>query len=60
MAIAKANSCACSLDSVIIQDLSPGEGGSLEAGDSAEVKYSGWLLNNHKLGQVSLTLTFWF
>ncbi|CAE1306137.1 FKBP15 [Acanthosepion pharaonis] len=52
VALAKANSCAGSLDSVIIQDLTPGEGGSLEVGDSAEVKYSGWLYTNHKLGQM--------
>lgn len=52
VAVAKANSCVSSLDSVIIQDLVQGDGGSLEMGDSAEVKYSGWLFTDHKLGQM--------
>lgn len=50
--LAKANSSA-SLDSVVIQDLSPGEGQGVETGDSLEVVYTGWLLQNHTTGQVS-------
>lgn len=41
-------------DSVTIQDISPGEGGVLENGDSAEVKYTGWLLSGNTLGEVSV------
>ncbi|XP_014775717.1 FK506-binding protein 15 isoform X2 [Octopus bimaculoides] len=52
IAIAKSKLCDSALDTVIIQDLVLGEGNSLETGDSAEVKYTGWLLTNKKLGQV--------
>ncbi|XP_036363699.1 FK506-binding protein 15 isoform X2 [Octopus sinensis] len=52
IAIAKSKSCDGALDTVIIQDLVHGEGNPLETGDSAEVKYTGWLLTNKKLGQV--------
>ena len=34
------------------QDYAPGEGGALESGDSAEVKYTGWLLQNNAFGDV--------
>ena len=40
------------MDGVIIQDLSPGEGGTLEMGDSVEMKYTGWLLQKNSFGQV--------
>ncbi|XP_013870155.1 FK506-binding protein 15 [Austrofundulus limnaeus] len=49
--LAKANSTS-SLDSVVIQDLSLGEGQAVENGDSLEVVYTGWLLQNHTIGQV--------
>ncbi|XP_041854809.1 FK506-binding protein 15 isoform X2 [Melanotaenia boesemani] len=49
--LAKANS-ASALDSVVIQDLSLGEGQAVENGDSLEVVYTGWLLENHTIGQV--------
>ena len=47
------NSCSDASNSVTIQDLMPGEGGSLENGDSAEVKYTGWLLSGNSFGNVS-------
>ncbi|XP_071337925.1 FK506-binding protein 15 isoform X2 [Trachinotus anak] len=49
--LAKANSAA-SLDSVVVQDLSLGEGQGVENGDSLEVVYTGWLLQNHAIGQM--------
>lgn len=49
--LAKANSTA-SLDTVVVQDLSLGEGQGVENGDSLEVVYTGWLLQNHTIGQV--------
>ena len=50
--LAKANSAA-SLDTVVVQDLSLGEGQAVENGDSLEVVYTGWLLQNHVIGQVT-------
>uniref|UniRef100_A0A8C1U7W8 peptidylprolyl isomerase n=1 Tax=Cyprinus carpio TaxID=7962 RepID=A0A8C1U7W8_CYPCA len=48
--------CICSLsgalDSVLIQDLVLGEGQAVENGDSLEVAYSGWLLQNNTIGQM--------
>ncbi|XP_030579634.1 FK506-binding protein 15 isoform X1 [Archocentrus centrarchus] len=49
--LAKVNS-ASSLDVVVLQDLSLGEGQSVENGDSVEVVYTGWLLENHTVGQM--------
>ncbi|XP_018524829.1 FK506-binding protein 15 isoform X3 [Lates calcarifer] len=49
--LAKVNSAA-SLDAVVIQDLSLGEGQEVENGDSLEVVYTGWLLQNHTIGQM--------
>uniref|UniRef100_A0A8C6NTQ3 peptidylprolyl isomerase n=1 Tax=Nothobranchius furzeri TaxID=105023 RepID=A0A8C6NTQ3_NOTFU len=49
--LAKANSTS-SLDSVLIQDLRLGEGQAVENGDLLEVVYTGWLLENHTMGQV--------
>ncbi|XP_037536706.1 FK506-binding protein 15, partial [Nematolebias whitei] len=49
--LAKANSTS-SLDSALIQDLSLGEGPAVDSGDSLEVVYTGWLLQNHTIGQV--------
>ncbi|XP_051278238.1 FK506-binding protein 15 isoform X2 [Dicentrarchus labrax] len=49
--LAKANSAA-SLDAVVIQDLSLGEGQAVENGDSLEVVYTGWLLQNNAIGQM--------
>ncbi|XP_061674489.1 FK506-binding protein 15-like isoform X16 [Syngnathoides biaculeatus] len=49
--LAKANSCNV-LDSVVTQDLSLGEGQAVQYGDSLEVTYGGWLLQNHTIGQM--------
>nr|XP_033816226.1 FK506-binding protein 15 isoform X2 [Geotrypetes seraphini] len=49
--IAKWN-CRLSLDSVLYQELILGEGRAVEVGDSMEVAYTGWLFQNHGLGQV--------
>ncbi|CAJ1068697.1 FK506-binding protein 15 isoform X3 [Xyrichtys novacula] len=49
--LAKANSVP-SLDIVVVQDLSLGEGQAVENGDSLEVVYTGWLLQNHSVGQM--------
>lgn len=52
VALAKANSQNPA--SLVIQDLVKGEGQSLENGDTAEIKYSGWLLQNCTFGQVGI------
>lgn len=50
--LAKANSQGQSLNSLVIQDLVKGDGQALENGDTAEIKYSGWLLSNFTFGQM--------
>lgn len=49
--LAKANSTG-PLDTVVVQDIALGEGQGVENGDSVEVVYTGWLLQNHTFGQV--------
>ncbi|XP_060787180.1 FK506-binding protein 15 isoform X2 [Neoarius graeffei] len=49
--LAKAN-CACPLEMLVTQDLVLGEGQGVENGDSLEVAYTGWLLQNHTIGQM--------
>ncbi|KAK3566032.1 hypothetical protein QTP86_024566 [Hemibagrus guttatus] len=49
--LAKAN-CSSPLEMLVIQDLLLGEGQGVENGDSLEVAYTGWLLQNHTIGQV--------
>ncbi|XP_029295812.1 FK506-binding protein 15 isoform X2 [Cottoperca gobio] len=49
--MAKANSAVC-LDAVVVQDLCVGEGQAAENGDSLEVVYTGWLLQNHAIGEI--------
>ncbi|XP_037707085.1 FK506-binding protein 15 isoform X2 [Choloepus didactylus] len=49
--IAKCNSTS-SLGTVLSQDLIVAEGPAVEVGDSLEVAYTGWLFQNHVLGQV--------
>ncbi|XP_053091967.1 FK506-binding protein 15 isoform X2 [Pangasianodon hypophthalmus] len=49
--LAKANGTS-PLDMLVIQDLVLGEGQVVENGDSLEVAYSGWLLQNHTIGQM--------
>lgn len=44
------------LDSVLYQDLLLGEGQGVEAGDSLEIAYTGWLFQNNGLGQVKTLL----
>lgn len=51
MCLAKANSAA-SLDAALVQDLRVGEGQAVEVGDFLEVSYTGWLMQNHAMGQV--------
>uniref|UniRef100_A0A8C1J1D0 peptidylprolyl isomerase n=1 Tax=Cyprinus carpio TaxID=7962 RepID=A0A8C1J1D0_CYPCA len=38
--------------SLVTQDLVQGEGQAVDVGDTVEVAYSAWLLQNHSLGQV--------
>ena len=52
IAITKANCYGGSLTDVVRQDLVGGEGSPLQVGDSAEVKYTGWLFSDHNFGQV--------
>ncbi|KAM6930962.1 FK506-binding protein 15 [Xenentodon cancila] len=49
--LAKANSTT-SLDAVVIQDLILGEGQAVDIGDSLELVYTGWLLQNHTVGKM--------
>nr|XP_021504497.1 FK506-binding protein 15 [Meriones unguiculatus] len=49
--VAKCNSIS-SLETVLCQDLVAAEGPAVDTGDSLEVAYTGWLLQNHMLGQV--------
>ncbi|XP_007642262.1 FK506-binding protein 15 isoform X1 [Cricetulus griseus] len=49
--VAKCNSSS-SLDAVLCQDLVAAEGPAVDTGDSLEVAYTGWLLQNQMLGQV--------
>lgn len=51
MCVAKANS-ASPLEMPVTQDLVLGEGQGVENGDSLEVAYTGWLLQDHAIGQV--------
>lgn len=53
--LAKAN-CASPLEVPVTQDLVPGEGQGVENGDSLEVAYTGWLLQNRTIGQVGTLL----
>ncbi|XP_075041536.1 FK506-binding protein 15 isoform X2 [Mixophyes fleayi] len=49
--IAKCN-CAPSLDAVVSQDLTPGDGPAADVGDLLEVAYTGWLFQNQGIGQI--------
>ncbi|TRZ00592.1 hypothetical protein DNTS_006462 [Danionella cerebrum] len=48
--LARWNSEASS-ESLLFQDLSPGEGSAVHDGDTVEVALSGWVLQNHSFGQ---------
>ncbi|KAL4609354.1 FK506-binding protein 15-like isoform X2 [Arapaima gigas] len=39
-------------EAVVVQDLVLGEGHPAETGDTVEVNYTGWLLQNHSVGQM--------
>lgn len=49
--LAKAN-CSSPLEMLVTQDLLLGEGEGVENGDALEVAYTGWMLQNHIIGQV--------
>ena len=50
-----AHCAGSSLSDVISQDLPPlGEGGALESGDSIEMKYTGWILQDNTYGSVRI------
>ncbi|XP_073414411.1 FK506-binding protein 15 isoform X2 [Dendrobates tinctorius] len=51
LCLAKCNS-APSIDAVVTQDLNPGDGQEADVGDLLEVAYTGWLLQNHGIGQM--------
>jgi len=58
MALSRANSepgGIAKLESLIMQDLVAGEGGTLELGDSVEIKFTSWLVTDYTLGAVSCT-----
>lgn len=40
------------LTSLIIQDLNFGDGNEIDNGDSVELKYTGWLMNNFSYGEI--------
>ena len=50
--MAKACSHGDTLMECVHQDLLPGDGGSLEAGDSVEIKYTAHLFENHSIREV--------
>ena len=50
--MAKACSHGDAMMECVHQDLLPGDGGSLEAGDSVEIKYTAHLFENHSIGEV--------
>ncbi|XP_077140047.1 FK506-binding protein 15 isoform X2 [Ranitomeya variabilis] len=51
LCLAKCNS-APSIDAVVSQDLLPGDGQAADVGDLMEVAYTGWLLQDHGIGQM--------
>ncbi|XP_033119102.1 FK506-binding protein 15-like isoform X4 [Anneissia japonica] len=48
--LAKFNSSGGSANNVVYQELRLGQGPTLQEGDSVEVKYTGWLLENKAIG----------
>ncbi|XP_059152791.1 FK506-binding protein 15-like [Physella acuta] len=52
VALAKVNSAPGPITELVQQELTLGEGGPLEAGDSVEVKYIGWLLTGGTFGKI--------
>jgi len=58
VALSKANTEPGRLESLITQDLCPGEGGTLEHGDSVEIKFTSWLVTDHAIGAVSCFIDY--
>ena len=56
MAVAKACCHGSSLSECVWQDICLGEGGTLEAGDSVEIKYTAHVFANHAIGEVRVKL----
>lgn len=56
VALSKSNSESGGVTKLITQDLCPGEGGTLELGDSVEIKFTSWLVTDCALGAVSCLL----
>jgi len=56
VALSKANSESggmVRLESLVSQDLCPGEGGTVELGDSVEIRFTSWLITDFTFGAVS-------
>ncbi|XP_036418870.1 FK506-binding protein 15 [Colossoma macropomum] len=49
--LARWNSQAC-VDTLMVQDLLQGEGQAVDVGDTVEVVFTGWLFQNHTIGQM--------
>ncbi|KAL7834706.1 hypothetical protein SRHO_G00289530 [Serrasalmus rhombeus] len=49
--LARWNSQVC-VDTLMIQDLLQGEGQAVDVGDTVEVVFTGWLFQNHTIGQM--------
>jgi len=59
VALSKANSESggiAKLETLITQDLCSGDGGSLDIGDSVEMKYTSWLVTDYVIGDVSCVI----
>lgn len=57
IALSKANSAVGELSTLVSQDLQLGDGVAVDGGDMVEVKYTGWLLANNTVGQVTTSST---
>ena len=57
IALSKANSAGGELSTLVFQDLQLGDGVAVDGGDMVEVKYTGWLLANNTVGQVTTSST---
>ncbi|KAL7838354.1 hypothetical protein AOLI_G00267580 [Acnodon oligacanthus] len=49
--LARWNSQAC-VDTLMVQDLLQGEGQAVDVGDTVDVVFTGWLFQNHTIGQM--------
>lgn len=57
IALSKANIVGGELSTLVSQDLQLGDGVAVDGGDMVEVKYTGWLLTNNTVGQVTTSST---